>query len=100
LILEIHNTLVSGNFQAVSRLRVFDGDLKSFIRGDDFGVMNSIRYLNSWSDQLAKMKHAVVSYEGLHQDALKQMTEVIAFFGIHYDASALQRPSSCQVSQE
>lgn len=91
LIRGIHDTLVSGYFQAVSRLRVFDGDIKSFIRNEDIGVMNLIRYLNSWADQLINMKHAVVSYEGLHQDPQKQMTEVIAFLDIHYDASALAK---------
>lgn len=91
LIRGIHDTLVSGYFQAVSRLRVFHGDIKSFVRNDDIGVMNLIRYLNSWSDRLMGMKHTVVSYEGLHEDTQKQMVEVIAFLGMHYDAPALAK---------
>lgn len=91
LVRGIHDTLVSNYFQASRRLRIFDGDIKAYIRNDKIGVMNLIDYLNGWSEHLANINHRVLSYEHLHRDAQKHVTELLDFLGVDCDAATLAK---------
>jgi alcohol sulfotransferase len=91
LVRGIHDTLVSNYFQVSNRLGVFSGDIKSFIRNTEMGVAGLIQYLNGWSDNLAKIKHRVISYEMLHDDTKNCASGVIRFLGLSCDDSALSK---------
>ena len=91
LVRGIHDTLVSNYFQVSNRLGVFSGDLKSFIRNTEMGVGNLIRYLNGWSDNLAKIKHRVISYEMMHDDTKNFATGIIQSLGLSCNDLALSK---------
>jgi hypothetical protein len=91
LVRGVHDTLVSNYFQASRRLRIFAGDIKTYIRDDNIGVLNYIDYLNGWSDHLRNMNHKVLSYENLHSDANSHVADLLGFLGMDCDAAVLAK---------
>lgn len=90
LIRGIFDTLVSNYFQAKNRLSVFNGDIKSYVRDDDLGVDNLIRYYNSWSTGLKKVNHQIISYEDMHAEIETYIEKLLIMVGAPVDKGFIE----------
>lgn len=76
--------VVSAYFQASKRKRVFEGELKDYLRSPVGSIDTIIRFYNVWADQrrIPKAFH-LIRYEDLHENPRKQLRAALDFLDLH-----------------
>ncbi len=74
------DTTLSGYYQATKRLRIFDGDFRTFIRHPQFGIEKNVRFNLHWAEAAGSFRSfLIVSYEDLHIDPIAHLGRVIEY---------------------
>lgn len=85
------DVLVSRYFHKSRHYREFDGDIKAFLRSEEWGVADYIDYLNGWAKGLAGHRHLVIAYEQMSAAPAAVVSEVLRFLAVDVDREALSR---------
>jgi hypothetical protein len=80
LVRDPRDTVVSGYFQSVKRIRAFDGTISDFIRDERHGIKKILTFHHIWFNN----KHHpegfhTVKYEDMHEDCLDVLKKVTDF---------------------
>ncbi len=91
LIRSVSDAIVSFYFHNSKQWSHWQGDLAGFIRDNEWGLPRLVRYLNSWSPQLAKLPSLVVTYEAMKRDTVSEVQRIIEFLALRNDEDAVRR---------
>jgi hypothetical protein len=83
------DVMVSAYFHKTRHAGLFNGDIDTFLRNPEHGILDYIRYFNSWAGPLGRHRHLVVAYERLSTDTTRVLEEVLAFLDLRVDREAL-----------
>ena len=77
------DTLVSAYFHATKRIRVFDGDISTFVRSSERGILKWIAYHNMWHANRELLRSfRLVTYEALHATPVPTLRSAIEAIGL------------------
>jgi hypothetical protein len=77
------DTLISAYFQSLKRELAFEGDISSYLRSNERGILKWIAFHNMWQanrDRLASFH--LVRYEALHQQPIATLREALEALGV------------------
>ena len=77
------DTVVSGYFQAVKRIKVFKGSISDFIRDEKHGIEKILKFHAIWLDNKdAPKDFLLVRYEDMHKSALVVLKKTLEFLQV------------------
>jgi hypothetical protein len=83
LIRDPRDTLVSAYFHATRRIHVFDGNIATFVRSSQRGILKWISYHNMWHDNRDRLaSFRVVTYESLHATPVPALRGALQAIGL------------------
>ncbi len=84
LLREPKDVVVSYYFHMTKRVNEFEGNIDDFIDDPEIGMAKTCAFNEKWLTYFETQndnKHLLVSYESLHEDAIKNMKKAIHHFG-------------------
>ena len=81
------DVLVSNYFQKTRQDFTWAGDLHAFVRDPEVGTVDLVRYLDRWSDRLARPEVLVVTYEDLRTEPERGLIRIASHLGIRCRAA-------------
>ncbi|MBO9519127.1 MAG: sulfotransferase domain-containing protein [Porphyrobacter sp.] len=69
----------------------FSGDMDAFLKDNEQGLPEYIRFMNSWGRELKRRDHYVLAYESLTSDPIAEMSGALEFLDQRVDRTALEQ---------
>lgn len=83
LIRDPRDTLTSAYYHSTKRIRVFEGDISTFVRSSQRGILKWIAYHNMWRENCSSLQSfQVVTYESLHVAPLPALRSAFQAIGL------------------
>jgi len=80
---DLRDTLVSYYFHLKRRVRIYDGEISSFIRDEYYGAPKAVAFLNVWAQSRRVPKDfLLMRYEDMRQNPAGELARLLEFMGI------------------
>jgi len=83
-----YDITVSNYFHLTKSDQTYEGDIDEFIRDPELGILNTVAYWNTWSEQLLSNGDLTLSYEALLTDPVEGFRRMARHFGLRDDPEA------------
>lgn len=85
LIRDPKDVMVSSYFQATKRINVFEGNISSFVRDENYGINRWIKLHNAWYNVIKSDKSTkLVKYEDMQKNSIGVLSFILSDLGIKY----------------
>jgi hypothetical protein len=88
LIRDPYDVVVSNYFQKSRVERTFAGEMADFVRDPDVGIRNTVRYWNTWAEQLRANGDLTLTYESLRAEPVEGFRRIVRHLGLQDDPEA------------
>jgi hypothetical protein len=85
LVRDPRDTVVSGYFQAVKRINVYNGPISEFIRDEKHGIEKILEFHHIWfNNRLIPKDFLSIRYEDMHADCISVLRKIMDFLQIRH----------------